>query len=227
MLWEQLSPLCALLFVFLRRSCCSHSQGLLIPAQLVPELHISVFSPLQTVEEREKLDIHLCCSFFLYALEKEEKYPLLTLTSLFFISSTKQTFQKRAGGVALNVAGCSKSVPASDKSEEFVIDCSWSIVWRNRLRRSKDKPPHDWKCPPRQIFVGLRRSHLGETVTHPQKGPELQKLSRLLKTIKCCRFSRPLWFNSFNRQDIKWEDKRKSRCWIYCRVLSVKAEVIK
>lgn len=227
MLWEQLSPLCALLFVFLRRSCCSHSQGLLIPAQLVPELHIPVFSSLQSVEEREKLDIHLCCSFFLYALEKEEKHPLYDLTSLFFFSSTKQTFQKRAGGVALNVAGCSKSLPASDKSEEFVIDCSWSIVLRNGFRRSKDKPPLDWKCPPRQIFVSLRRIYLGETVTHPQKDPELRKLSRLLKTIECCRFPRPLWFNSFNRQDIKWEVKRKSCCWIYCRILSVKAGVIK
>lgn len=135
--------------------------------------YLSLFIPAVSWRKR-KLDIHLCCSFFLYSSENEEKHPLYDLTSLFFISSTKQTFQKRAGGVALNVAGCSKSLPASDKGEEFVIDCSWSIVWRNGLRRSKDKPPHDWKCPPRQIFVSLRHIHLGETVTHPQKGPELK-----------------------------------------------------
>lgn len=114
--------------------------------------------------------------------------------------------------LALSVGGCSKSALGVHLHSHLFRQkqgiCKW-LQLINSLGKQpqtlKRQTARDWKCPPRQIFVGLRRSVLGETVTHPQMDPEPQKLSSLLKNIECRCFSLPLWSYSFSRLNIKWE----------------------
>lgn len=82
----------------------------------------------------------------------------------------------------------------------------------------------DWICPLGQIFADLRRGHPGETVTHPQRDPALQKLSSLQKNIEC-------WLKIFLSSTIhlagrvlngKFEGVAGNaitvvKSWIYCR----------